>query len=106
MDGRGATTSVKVGCSTLQDVFIQHRLERVHFLKSDCEGAEFEIFMNTPPEYLRRIDRISMEYHLADQHFSLAELGALLKSAGFKIRVVEGGLLGMLYAQNGTQRNS
>ncbi len=38
-------------------------IERCHFLKMDCEGAEFDIFYNCSPETLARIDVIAMEVH-------------------------------------------
>jgi hypothetical protein len=32
-------------------------------LKLDCEGEEYAILFNTPTKYLKKIDRICMEYH-------------------------------------------
>jgi FkbM family methyltransferase len=48
---------------SLKDVFTEHRIERINFLKLDCEGAEYDILYNLPLEYYTKIDRISMEYH-------------------------------------------
>src|SRR5262249_47317322 len=41
------------------------RLGEVDLLKMDCEGAEFDIFFSTPLPVLRKIRRITMEYHNA-----------------------------------------
>ncbi len=99
--GREPTLApVKVRCTTLEEIFVRYRLERVRFLKSDCEGAEFEIFLNTPRKYLQRIDRISLEYHLANEQCSVVELRKALEAADFEVRVAEYGVLGMMYARN------
>jgi len=55
--------SVEVQCVTLKDVFDANGLAQIDFLKLDCEGAEYEILLGTPRDYLSRIRRISLEYH-------------------------------------------
>jgi FkbM family methyltransferase len=47
----------------LKDIFDEHGIECCHFLKLDCEGAEYEILYNLPAEYYPRIEKIVMEYH-------------------------------------------
>lgn len=89
-----------VQCISLEQIFSEHGLSRIHFLKCDCEGAEYAIFANCPAEYLRRIDRISLEYHLGNPEFSLTQLQAVLKSAGFNVHAVNQGMTGMVYALN------
>jgi hypothetical protein len=52
----------------------------------NCEGAEYEILMNTPDSYLKRISEIRMEYHnfeLDGRVFDLAPLRAFLKTKNF-----------------------
>ena len=93
-------TGLQVECTTLQGIFEQNAIARVTFLKCDCEGAEFEIFLKTPRDYLCRIDRISMEYHLRDGESSLTELLGTLESASFEVQVAGRGRLGMVYARN------
>jgi len=48
---------------TLKDIFEDNNLTHCDFLKMDCEGAEYEILFNTPPEYLQKIENIVVEYH-------------------------------------------
>ena len=73
----------------LKDVFDQHGIERCHFLKLDCEGAEYDILYNLPPDYFGRVDRIVMEFHgVADPAARRAEsdrLVAHLQRMGFAI---------------------
>ena len=53
----------KINAITLQDIFEKHRLEKIDFLKMDCEGAEYEIIMNAPSSILNKIQKISTEIH-------------------------------------------
>ncbi|MDP1710367.1 MAG: FkbM family methyltransferase [candidate division WWE3 bacterium] len=55
---------ISVDCVTLKDIFKKHSLETLDLLKLDCEGAEYEILYETPPEILKRIKEIRLEYHL------------------------------------------
>ena len=54
---------VEVPGETLENLLRRHGLERLQFLKLDCQGAEFEILPNTPHEILDRIDYIAVEVH-------------------------------------------
>ena len=73
----------------LKDIFDEHDIERCHFLKLDCEGAEYELLYNLPGEYYSRIERIVMEYHGDnDKMKRRAQADALvshLQSMGFGI---------------------
>lgn len=80
----GLGTRVSVPSVRLEDVFLAHGIERCDFLKVDCEGAEYEILLSTPPEILSRIDRIAMEVHEVPGH-EIAELRALLERNGFVV---------------------
>lgn len=59
----------------------EHRIERCHFLKMDCEGAEFAIVRGMTEGDARRIENIVMETHPSGDdaidalHQSLQELG-------------------------------
>lgn len=73
-----------IECVSLQQVFDEYGIERCHFLKLDCEGAEAKILAALPAPYFRRIDRIAMEYHANVDVLALAEL---LYSHGFAVTI-------------------
>jgi len=50
-------------CLSLADFFNAQKIQRVDFLKIDCEGAEHEILQHADKETLRKIKIISMEIH-------------------------------------------
>jgi FkbM family methyltransferase len=52
-----------VSSITLEDVFRQWNIDRIDFLKLDCEGSEYQILYGLPDEYFPRIGKIVMEYH-------------------------------------------
>jgi FkbM family methyltransferase len=91
----GGAQADSVDCVTLADIFAEHKLERCDFMKIDCEGAEYEILLNTPMEVLRKIRRISVECHVG-RYFGLADESArpevlieFLRRAGFTVKVLK-----------------
>ncbi len=78
---RNSWCAVDVETTTLEEIFALNKLKRINFLKMDCEGAELEVFSNTAPETLMRIDLIAMEYHNGnDKH-----IAQLLDAANFEV---------------------
>ena len=86
---------IEINTITLKDVFEQNKIEKCDYLKMDCEGAEYEIFYNTPKKYLDKIKSISMEYH---KNGDVNELKRFLEKDGFNVTLTEVGE-GMLYAE-------
>jgi len=80
--------SVDVECVTLKGIFVQNNLPKIDFLKIDCEGGEYGILLSTPPEYLRKIGKISMEYHKIPGH-DISRLIELLEEVGFEVTTEE-----------------
>ena len=59
----------------------------------DCEGAEYDILLNTPAEVLRQSKVISMEFHdLREQGYAPQQLVSHLEAAGFEVVVYEFGV--------------
>ena len=94
------TKYIDVSCTTLPTIMDEQRLERIDFLKVDCEGSEGDIFRSLPPEYLRRIRKIAMEFHDNVSAMSHEALKQCLESAGFVTKLSWNGRspFGYLYA--------
>jgi len=45
---------------TLKEIFKENKINRIDYLKIDCEGAEFEIIKKCPAEYLSKIKYIKL----------------------------------------------
>lgn len=72
-------------------------IERVNFLKIDCEGVEYEIFFTASHEILRRIDKIAMEYHELDADRNGLKMKEFLEHTGlFRVWINRS----LLYALN------
>ena len=54
----------------------------IDLLKLDVEGAEYDIILGTPPDVLRRVHRIVLEYHPVPGS-TVAQLASHLAAAGF-----------------------
>jgi len=55
----------------------------VDYLKMDCEGAEWDILLNTPAQVLSRIRHIELEFHNIADTTDPKMLQAHLGRAGF-----------------------
>ena len=69
----------------LGDYLEEEDVNKVHFVKFNCEGAEFPIILNTPPEILQRFETMLVLYHLdLAEGYTLEQLEDYLRSSGFK----------------------
>lgn len=85
---------IKVPCITLQQAIEENGITRCDLLKMDCEGAEYEILYNCPPDYLRRIDQIAMEVHRGDKEDqNIDALEKFFQQQGFRTRRKPVGML-------------
>jgi len=64
------------------------KVDRIDFLKIDCEGCEYEIILNCKNETLSKISRIAMEIHEPPlcTNYTQRTLITKLSNAGFRIR--------------------
>lgn len=49
--------------TTIESIMNQYKIEKIDFLKLDCEAAEYEILFNMNEKILKKIYLISMEIH-------------------------------------------
>jgi len=90
-------------CITLKDVFQKNNIERIDFLKMDCEGSEYDILFNTPKKYIKKVKKISLEFHHSKSiTYNCLDLKKFLEKNGFNV-TIKGGVInnrnGIIYAK-------
>ncbi len=80
--------SEMVRATTLSSFMEANRIEKCHFMKLNCEGAEFPILLSAPASILQRIETMLVLYHCdLWPHNTEADLLAHLESAGFECTI-------------------
>jgi len=82
-------SQITVRARSLSDAVLQTGQGTCDLLKLDCEGAEYDILMKSPPEILRIIQRIVMEYHDGVATNSHHDLVHFLHGQGFKVQTFD-----------------
>lgn len=76
----------EVDATTVMDMISSENIAKCDFVKMDCEGAEYEIVESISSGYFSKIEKICLEYHLADSKPSLlADLKKKLLGLNYKI---------------------
>ena len=60
--------SITIQTISLEDLLNKVGFQSVDLLKCDIEGAEYEVFLSTSPDVLKRIHAVIMEVHLSLQY--------------------------------------
>jgi len=81
----------------LDSIIKEQKLNQIDFLKLDCEGSEYSILFNTKIENLKKIKKISMEYHKLDKTKNAETLKTFLEKNGFQVETSNENI-GMLHA--------
>jgi len=66
-----------------ENIFEENKLDKIDFLKLDCEGSEGSILLSTPKPYLQRIAKIAIEFHDNVSQLNHQEIRELLEDVGF-----------------------
>jgi FkbM family methyltransferase len=84
---------------TINQLVSDYDIDRIDFLKVDCEGGELDLFRTIDKEYLQNnIGKIAMEYHSKEIHDEVIDI---LKSNNFIIEDTLGSNdIGLIYAYN------
>ena len=92
----------EVPTDTLAGFFDTNHIDRCQFMKLNCEGAEFDIILNSSPETLARIETMLVLYHCDRvQGVTERDLEIQLANGGFNTRVInKSALRGWLIATN------
>lgn len=100
IEGAKDVTKDVVDTISLKDFFEKYNIERINFLKMDCEGGEYDILLNCPEEILNKIDKIVMEHHNIGKYKENVLID-LLEKNNFKVAKRPSDnpvLFGMVYA--------
>ncbi len=85
--GRGVEKSVP--STTLEDICLEERLDRVDFIKVDIEGGEAEVLEHSV-DFLARIKtRLIVEPHMVGETMTTERCSNLLVKAGYRVRIRE-----------------
>ena len=101
------TFAASDGHDAVPAIGLAHILDRLpggrcDFLKIDCEGCEYELLLDSRPETLARVQRISAETHDGVGGHTAAELAGFLAHNGYRVRRRPNPVhdtLGFLYAE-------
>ena len=74
---------LKLRCTAFKDS-IPHDIKKVDYCKIDCEGAEFDILLNTPKEFLKKVSIYAMEFHEFGGN-KVGQLETLFKGLGYSV---------------------
>lgn len=83
---------VEVDSVRLDDVLDSNEIDKCDLLKMDCEGAEYEILFSARKSTMKRVKKISLEYHPLPG-YQIDELKTYLESGGFAVRLGKSALL-------------
>jgi len=78
---------IEVDSISIDDIFKNNSIEKCDFLKLDCEGAEYEIIELLSKNYLQKIKKSVIEYHMFDtKPHLLKKLQDTLKNHSFELK--------------------
>lgn len=95
-------TAAAIPVITLAEILDRLPDGRCNLMKIDCEGCEFDLLLNSPPELLSRIDRLTIETHDGFTDFSANQLAVYLGQQGFTVQQKSNPVhnyLGFIYAE-------
>ena len=79
---------IEVNSKSLNEIFNDEKIEKCDLLKLDCEGSEYEIIDSLEDKNFEKIEKMIIEYHLADSHPELLnKLKNKLKNKMYKISI-------------------
>jgi FkbM family methyltransferase len=94
-----STETCPVTVRTLSAVFSHYGIEYCDFLKLDCEGAEYPILLDSPPELFHKVRCLAMEYHDHLSSYTHEDIVSRLNKLGFQSVVYHvSGAYGMIAA--------
>jgi FkbM family methyltransferase len=83
---KSSQTTESIEVTTLSQIIEEFQLEKIDFLKMDCEGSEYDILYGLDSSVFAKIKVMSLEFHdLSESKKSGYSLALFLSDQGFKI---------------------
>jgi len=73
---------------SIPDIVKKYQINKIDFLKLDCEGSEYEIILNLPKDVLKKIVKISVEVHSNIENYQFNDLYDFLKANNFEVQKI------------------
>lgn len=84
MFDEGLHQKTTVNCIAFDDIFQKTGINEFEFGKIDCEGSEYNIFLNSKDESIRKVNNYIMEVH-NDKRFTKQDLIRKFEQIGYKV---------------------
>ncbi len=91
-----ARIETKIMTTTLADIVALHKLDRIDFLKIDCEGSEYDILFNAGDAILSMVNNLCVEADNIDQSRNPEAMEKFLNDKNFlteSVRTPYGGIV-------------
>jgi len=82
---------IPVKTKGLNNLVEEYRIDRIDFLKMNCEGSEYEILGSCSEDVLSKIRRMSIQYHYLDHERNGETLTRFLTGHRFKVTLSASG---------------
>lgn len=86
-DGKSLTKTMKVKTDTLENITKKYKIQKIDFLKIDCEGGEGTIMFSFSKRLAQITENIAIEYHNHLSTISHQEIAQKLRRLGFKVKI-------------------
>lgn len=73
----------EVDCLKFSDIFEITGVNEFDFAKIDCEGSEYQIFLNSDPAFIKKVKEYVIEVHL-DKIYKSSDLISKFKELGYQ----------------------
>jgi FkbM family methyltransferase len=86
-DNQSESIKETVISTSLEKIVEDYKLSKIDLLKLDCEGAEYEIFYNTPSHIFKKVNCIALETHQGkSENENNMVLSNYLRKLGFTVK--------------------
>lgn len=96
-----SSSKEQVTTVTFKNFIEKNKIDKIDFLKVDCEGGESYIFIDENKDFFKKnVDKIAMEYHSEDKERIISYLKSLNYEVYENVTCNNEVLLGNIYAKN------